>query len=419
MQDASFSQKQADREYLSEPQQPDPAAPIPNLSASRCVGGVRYFPPVAEEGCDILFVQIAVLPEEASQIHVTAHGAEIPRKPGLGTGPAAQIIRDIVNRFPNFHDSRVGFASVIPWLLPKTRRYRPNKDEAAKGADYLRAQVQRIKPKVIVALGMPAFKALSSLRISYDDARYGWFSTDDGNIPLYCSFPSHLLLTQPWTQDAMITDLQEVYRMAEARATRLSFSPVNIQVIASIPELLALIDYWRSVGAKCFSVDCEWGRGGAFVDCDVRSIQFAWNNSDAAYLRFYDEHNKRYLADSIREAYLAVGAHLEDYFQECGATFIGHHFSADSPVMEYWLGITTRGRCVFDSEYALQVADEYASRGLENLALRYTDFGRYDMDLVMWKRANPGATADGYHLIPDSIMIPYACKDVLTVWRSR
>jgi hypothetical protein len=56
---------------------------------------------------------------------------------------------------------------------------------------------------------------------------------------------------------------------------------------------------------------------------------------------------------------------------------------------------------------------------LDYLALVFGgNLSKYDMDLILWKKANKLDPDDGYALIPDSILIPYAIKDVIAVMRA-
>ena len=119
--------------------------------------------------------------------------------------------------------------------------------------------------------------------------------------------------------------------------------------------------------------------------------------------------------------------------------WIGHNICADLVWMNHVLGIETHGKCDFDTMYAESVIDEYADQKLERLALKYTDLGRYDVELSIWKRTNKSkriqnlimsndedehydlfqtSEDEGYLRIPDNILIPYACKDVDTVMRA-
>ena len=86
--------------------------------------------------------------------------------------------------------------------------------------------------------------------------------------------------------------------------------------------------------------------------------------------------------------------------------------------MDRWLGLEVIGKCYMDTEFAQQTVDEASELKLERgIAMKYTTLGRYDLDLVLWKKDNKKLCADGYGYIPDDIIVPYACKDVLAVFR--
>lgn len=106
-------------------------------------------------------------------------------------------------------------------------------------------------------------------------------------------------------------------------------------------------------------------------------------------------------------------------FNRINARFIGHHFAADAPWMQHWLGIETYERCVLDTEFAQQTVDESSELGLERgIAMKYTNLGRYDQDLVMWKREHKELCKGGYGYIPSSILHPYGAKDVCVPYRA-
>lgn len=128
-------------------------------------------------------------------------------------------------------------------------------------------------------------------------------------------------------------------------------------------------------------------------------------------------------ADTAKAAekarYAAVGRRLAGMITRIDARFIGHHFAADSPWMQHWLGIETYEKCDLDTEFAQQTCDESSELGLERgIAMKYTNLGRYDQDLVMWKRANKALCEGGYGYIPSKILHPYGAKDVIAPYRA-
>lgn len=532
----SFSTKEQDRAYLDDPKQPDLAGKMPRIKArgSQLVEGVRFFSPSLPLGqVQILGVGIAPTPEEASSVLVGSY-AEHQVQPRLMKGPCGTIITDCMNKFSHLFSDHFAYTVLTPWLLPKSRRFKPKKEEIAWAAPALEELIQKTKPRCILAFGKLAFEQLVDMKISADDARYGWFSYKDTGIPVYLLDPITLLLTQPWTIDTLITDFREVNRMMINRhGDPPPEIPTNYIEIKTMEQLESMVKFWEICGYDRFSVDCEWA-GANYVDGRLRSIQFCWEPGTACYLNFFDENGTCHLGKKVRpigpsetlddlslpegsrlainsdigvtvgnpqgvvkvgfeiveeapgattmeaigackqgapifdtealsavrefycepglsrsimpfekvepigsdqkvlihpnqrvapgEAYTdyeAVGKVLGRYLNQPHIKYLGHHFSADSPWMETWLGLDVLGKCCFDLEFAKQTCNEYARYGLEVMALEYTNFGRYDMPLVLWKRENKKLMAEdeGYGKVPDEILVPYAIKDVDVVLR--
>lgn len=424
--DVTYSVRQKNKDYLNEPPQPTLSGKVTRPAKdSRKSNQVRFFGPYLPKAgkVQVLGVGVAPTPEEASELIEVSHGVEMPVTPRLMKGPLYSLISDTLGRYPFLSAERFGYTTLIPWLLPKNRRFRPNSSEIAWAAPSLHEQIAELQPECIVAFGKVAFDQLCSWKISADDARGGWFTYKDTTIPLYLADPVAVYITQPWTLDVLTTDLREVNRLiGGGRGMMEEHIVLDYREIREMEQLEALVNEWAAGGFTRFSVDCEWG-GSQYIDGRLRSIQFCWETGKAVYLNFYDEHGELHLGrsegpDGQRFTdYEAVGKVLGRWLNQPGITYMGHHFSADSPWMEHWLKLEVLGRCEFDLEFAAQTANEYSKLGLEYMAMKYTTFGRYDMDLVMWKREAKMKSDEGYARVPDSILIPYALKDVDVVWR--
>ena len=419
----THADKEADKLYIKEPPQPTLTGPVPKISQdSRVVEGVRFFAPLEAENTQILVVGLAPTPEEASAVTETNYGYLIKHKPRLLKGPLGTLIPDCMDKHHSLQSQRMSYTVLCPWLLPANRRYRPNKSEIEWASQHLRDTIKRLKPEIIVACGKIVFDVLSEIKISHADARGCWFEHE--KIPLYLADPVVTLLTRPWSISQFITDFREVARMLDYRQgidRELGISKMRMRTIETIDQLKALVSEWRDGNFKDFSVDCEWG-GSNFLEGRLRSIQFAWTDRDACYLKFLDEHGTPVLGatpDGKEVDYRLCGEILNEWLDLPDTTYMAHHASADTPWMERWLGLKVRGRVTFDSEFALQTADEYAPLGLDDLALAMTAFGRYDQELVMWKRQNKLQQGDGYGKVPDEILIPYGQLDVLTVFQAK
>jgi hypothetical protein len=117
--------------------------------------------------------------------------------------------------------------------------------------------------------------------------------------------------------------------------------------------------------------------------------------------------------------YRKVGAIIGKVTNPKDVQFCGHHYVADAVWMDYQLGLDVISKCYMDTEFAQQTVDESSELKLERgIAMKYTTLGRYDLDLVLWKKKNKKLCEGGYGYIPDKIIIPYACKDVISVFRA-
>lgn len=229
-------------------------------------------------------------------------------------------------------------------------------------------------------------------------------------------------------------------------------------------------------GLKILSVDGEW-HGKQHIDGWLRSLQLAHNDTDATYFRFRDENNEfcfdmsgapadpigpvmqmkswtddpppglEQWAKSLRlnpnifkewnidedpdyasisqekrnemRLYRKIGKKIASVTDPDDVKFVGHHYVADALWMDRWLGMKVLGKCWMDTEFAQQTADESSELKLERgISMKYTTLGRYDLDLILWKKDHKKLCEDGYGYIPDKIIIPYACRDVLAVYRA-
>ena len=115
----------------------------------------------------------------------------------------------------------------------------------------------------------------------------------------------------------------------------------------------------------------EW-EGNQHVNGKLRSLQIAWSETEAAYIRFMDDK----LQYKFDVDYEKAGQILGRWLNRPDVKYIGHHVSADLMWMSYWLKLDWYKKAIFDTEFALQCCDEALDLGLDMLALRYTDFGK-------------------------------------------
>lgn len=398
---------------------PDYSLPPPPLITQ--TGSLKYQPGItfiAGEGTapsDIMFIASCVSPQEASKFLKGKNGeAGMKVQPRFLRSDASVMFTDIFAQ-EGLDIRKFYYTALVKWLLPKNERIKIPKDIIAWALPSLEEEIALVQPKIIVCLGKQVFDLFSEIKLSASDAKSGWFYSSKYNAKLYLLDDTYKLVTNPEYIEKFHVEAREIFRMEqEISGVPVPRVPLNYKVITNIQDLEEQVRYWEENKLSVFSVDCEWA-GNNHVDGQLRSTQFCWAPGQACYIRWMDDKGNYVFNASYKDAGRVLSRHLD----KPHVKYIGHHFAADAPWLHHVLGLDWYEKSIFDSEFALQTADEANDLSLERLALKYTDLGRYDLDLTLWIKDNKALMADGgYGAIPDEILIPYACKDVDTVFRA-
>lgn len=418
------------------------------LTKSRHIDGVFYVAgraPRDQEHYEIMFVTSAVEEEEATTHATSTFGFRVPQPAEYLKG-ANGVIKDVALMVGLDIDDCY-YTAVCKWLLPRAQRSRPSKKVLRWGMLVLEDEIKRMKPKIIVCLGKPVFDLLGDQKITFNDAHGCWFWSERYQAHMYVMHAPYTLVGNPEHYETFRVDLREIARRRDILRDGgvITGADVNFTVLRSESDLLDWLSHLEDLAAApdwpglrdegghpLLSVDCEW-HGLTHVDGQLRTIQFAWSDTEAVVVEFRDEQNEWSFelddTDDItavdaplgvdRPRYAAVGRHLAAAFRRMDARFIGHHASADTPWMQHWLGIETYEKFAMDTEFAQQTVDESSELGLERgIAMKYTNLGRYDQELMMWTRENKSLVEGGYGYIPASILHPYGARDVIAPYRA-
>lgn len=384
-----------------------------SLYINRKYNGQTWLAGVGPRDAKIMFVTPVVSEEEAAEVRNVGYGKTVPRTPRITDCGQWQILKDIALR--NGLDINNCFVTSIVKFLPKEKAQR-NKPKMAlinKVLPCLEHEIKEINPDIIVCVGKLVWDVLSGEKAKESDIYGLWLYSEKYNCKIY-AIPHLSKTLKPEQHERFKLDIKNIVSMLESIKTGSSEKlDMQYEVIHNSEELTNLVSKLELIDATVLSVDCEWG-GQVHVDGLLRSLQIAWSPTQAAYIRFRDE-DAKYVFDVD---YKAAGAILSEWLDNPAVKYIGHHVSADLTWMHYWLGLQWREKAIFDTEFALQCCDEAMDLGLDILALRYTNFGKYDWDLIQYRKKHPERKGTGYELVPDSILIPYAVKDVLTVYRA-
>ena len=125
-------------------------------------------------------------------------------------GRAGQLLTKIIEAMGMTRD-QVFICNVLKCRPPNNRP--PAPDEVAHCRPYLKRQLEIIKPKVIVALGNHAVKALLQTEQGISQLR-GTFQTYEG-IPLMCTYHPAYLLRSPGEKLKVWEDMKKVMQLLE------------------------------------------------------------------------------------------------------------------------------------------------------------------------------------------------------------
>ena len=402
--------------------------PPQELKKNRYIEGKLHFAGVGNKDADIMFVAASPLSEEERRDK---------SEPGLLRNTEVSALFSRLCHRAGFGDVQTNcyYTTLSKFAIPGGD-VKPLRKEYLNWSKYaLEKEIERVNPSIIVCLGKHVFNYFFDMKVnnrkvtlSFNDAHGGFFKCDRYNCTLYCMDRITNPRYQPHQIERFRLDLETVYQhYKETQGVDPENMELSYSVIDSLDKLSGWVNYVGGMDNKVLSVDCEWA-GRTYLDGKLRSIQFCWEAGKSVYVKFYNEDGNWCFGDSTWDDVKKIVAPLNDF------KWIGHNLCADLVWMEHWLGLDTHGKGIFDTMYAEGVIDEYADQKLERLAIKYTDLGRYDIELNLWKKSNAGkrksvvqeegeesfltAEDEGYGSVPDAILVPYACRDVDVVMRA-
>lgn len=367
--------------------------------------GLMYVPPSnIDKQSDLLFMSSCVLEEQADM--------DISKSPpSMKKGPTYGLMHRALESIHINPDDHC-FASLIPHALHKKYKLKPTAQYISYYTNYAKNIVKEVKPKIIVCLGKSVFDFFHTVKYRLNEIIGGLFWCEEFQCHLYAMDDPISAVYKPEKYTRMAVDLREIKRILTNYSSISTVGKLNYHYITNLKDLDNVMMDCISKGITEVSVDCEWA-GDTHIDGRLRYFQFSFKSGTAYCIQFFDEKGD-YLFDS---SFSDIKVILNKFFNLPEVKFIGHNINEDALWMKHWLGIDLYQRVIFDTMYAMHLYDEYADLKLERLAVQYTDLGRYDIDLVIWKKQNKLTKSEGYGAVPDSILGPYSCKDVDAVMR--
>ena len=358
---------------------------------------------------DLMMISSSVLDEDTTEnLLGQSTSVALRSPPSFLKGSHGIALKDLCTSVGISMTADVYFTALCKWLLPQAKNLAPKTRDTLPGVDCLRREIAEVKPKLVVTFGKAAFEFMVKTRVKFQDAVGMVFWSEEYQCQVSPMQHYYYVLAKPeWTERFSLDLAQAARLVAESKGVEINKVPCEYTTIRTLIELSGWVRDRLMDGTRLLSVDCEW-HGRDHVDGELRSVQLSWAPGKAVYIRFRDEQRK-YVFDC---SYAEAGAVLQALWNQPHVKLVGHHISADLPWLATKLGLEWYDKAILDTEFAYQCVNEHGDRGLERMAMRYSDLGRYEFDLEVWKRDNKIDVADGYGLVPDAILIPYGCKDV-------
>jgi hypothetical protein len=305
-------------------------------------------------------------------------------------------------------ESKCYFTNAVKYM-PRGKKA-INAGDIKKCAAVLKEEIIRGKPKLIVCLGAVALKAVMGKNYLLSDYRGAVVDTDQG-YRVFCTYNPAYVLRNPAAEETFTRDFESLARLAGGG--KIETETTAFEVIQTVEHLRAFKQFLFAAYPKpLISLDCEW-HGSTWMSPKryIRTVQLGFKIGVAVIVEFGGVNGVQ-MMDDPPEAWKILKEILEDP----RVALMGQNVISDGQ----WLlsyGIDIRPRVVYDTMLAEYLLNESGPFGLEELTLKYTNMGRYDLDVMRWKKEHKDECALGFGPIPRELLLPYGAKDVDTVLR--
>lgn len=300
---------------------------------------------------------------------------------------------------------------------------KPSAGELRDFRPYLKAELEYLKPKVIVPMGTQALKALLTKGYTLSDFKGAPIESEEYPyatiVPIWD--PGYLYVN-PQCQSEFDADLAKIFGLADGQAISVR-ADVQYEVVTSDERAAEIFKKLAMNPPEIIMADNEtcglswldfYDNGGY-----VRTMQLGCSVEENYVFKFYPAQTEEFRVDrAVHYEGCCNIANVMNMFQgfleftKCPIG--GQNLRFDG----HWLlnyGVDVRPYFAYDTLLAEHLIDNTRLRSLTELTLRYTSLGKYDCELMQWKKEHPKLISEelGYSMIPDEILFPYAAADVV------
>lgn len=273
---------------------------------------------------------------------------------------------------------------------------------------FLEEEITAVDPDIVVCLGALPFERMYGAQCYFDITRGEVLRRNIAGREraLLGVFSLDQVEKHPEYDDAFDRDLKEAVNFL--KGTPRKIPDVDTMVFTHPEELASFTDTLFEVNRNpTLFVDSEWG-GKHWQDPNryFRTVQFSYARDKAVVLHLAHEGGVK------TGNYDGMMQELKRLFEDPRVSIVGHNVIADGE----WLlsfGIDIRPNVVYDTMLAEHILKNIGPFGLDDLSMKYTDFGRYCVDSDIWAKEHAASVKEnGYGDMPDEILLPYGAYDV-------
>jgi len=334
-------------------------------------------------------------------------------------GQAGEQLRDDLLVPAGIPESRIRITNATRCHPPKNKT--PTVTEIKRCRRYLEAEIKKVKPKVIVAMGNVPLASL--LQFFYkgsveegtakkQDSKVSGISKWQGKMvwlqefqcwmmptfhPSYCMYNEQA--HSKYSTNLVIEDLEKAWSYVQKPRSKFPL-PVKVHVTETA---IALSVIGKMLKAGEFAFDIETGGSGRAIDKRVIGCSFA-DSPDVGYYIPWDILSGNKVLFQKFKKLITSKAHYK----------IMHNGAYEVRILGLAHDIHINGIKYFDTMAAAHLVDENFSKRLKDLAWIHTRFGGYDVELEKYKAENK--IKEDYSGIPTEMLAPYGALDAVATW---
>lgn len=304
-------------------------------------------------------------------------------------GPSGEVLRRTLSVL-GIDPSKVYYSNACLCRPPENRT--PELDEIKACNDRLIAEVRRVKPKVIVALGTTSLRALVKVQGSITEVRGQALWSETLKAYVLPTFHPAYVLRQTRNYSLFERDLEKIKTLVNLSSS-VQVKPIETETIVakSVLDALKAINFLQKQPALSCDVETS---GFDFLENRILSIGFSWQEGRALVIP------GKFLNDPL------VKLNLKTLFLRNGITWIYHNGKFDVKFLRTYLGFFPPIN--YDTILASSVLDSNGPHDLKFLAREF--FGAPDWEAALQKYL-PKKSAS-YELVPEEVLYKYAGYDV-------